>query len=104
MFVSPNYRKTKMDIATMLEYIHNIEITPETILMIDYAYHNEDEDYDGGLSFLDRLYKKLSNYFEINWDVEYLKELIRNSEHPSEDFVTVLKEILTEDMVECYGV
>lgn len=104
MFVSPLYRKTKMDIKRMLDYIHNIEVTVETLLMIDYAYHNEDQDYDDGLSFLDRLYKKLSMYFQISWDVEYLKDLLRKSENPSEDFVAVLKEILTDDMIECYGV
>lgn len=93
-----------MDIKRMLDYIHNIEVTVETLVMIDYAFHSEDQDYDEGLSFLDRLYKKLSMYFEINWDVEYLKDLLRKSEKPSEDFIAVLKEILTDDMIECYGV
>lgn len=104
MFVSPVYRKTKADISRMMEYIHNIEITAETLLMIDHAFHNEDEDYEDGLSFLNRLHKKLSNFFEITWDVEYLKKIIKESENPSQAFVEVLKEILTEDMIECYGV
>lgn len=104
MFVSSTYRKTKMDITRMLEYSHNIEASVETLVMIDYAYHNEDENYQEGLSFLDRLYKKLSNFFEISWDVEYLKDLLRKSENPSEDFIAVLKEILTQDMMECYGI
>ena len=104
MFVSSIYRKTKMDITRMLEYSHNIEATVETLVMIDYAYHNEDENYQEGLSFLDRLHKKLSNFFEISWDVEYLKDLLRKSENPSEDFIAVLKEILTQEMMECYGI
>ena len=104
MFVSSIYRKTKMDITRMLEYSHNIEATVETLVMIDYAYHNEDENYQEGLSFLDRLHKKLSNFFEISWDIEYLKDLLRKSENPSEDFIAVLKEILTQEMMECYGI
>ena len=104
MFVSPVYRKTKTDIKRMMEYIHNMEITVETLLMIDHAFHNEDSDYEDGLSFLNRLHKKLSNFFEITWDVDYLKKIIKESENPSQTFVEVLKEILTEDMIECYGV
>ena len=104
MFVPQIYRKTKMDISNMLGYIHNIDITVETLLTIDYAYHHEQADYEDGLSFLNRLHKKLSNFFELSWDIEYLKKIIKESEDPSQAFVEVLKEILSEDMIECYGI
>jgi chromatin remodeling complex protein RSC6 len=104
ILIPEQYRKTREEIEKMWTYIHNIDISPEILLMIDYAYHSEDENYGDGLSFLDRLYKKLSLFFEINWEVEHLKILIRNSQNPSSEFVVLLNELLTEDMIQCYGV
>jgi hypothetical protein len=102
--VSFEYRKTKEEINEMLEYMNDVDITPEVLLMIDFAYHNTDPDYDRGLSFLDRLHRKLSLYFPIQWNLHNLKFSVRNSKTPSTTFVDILNEILTDDMVACYGV
>lgn len=105
MYISEEYRKTQIEVDKILDSIDDeYEITPELLLMIDYVYHHEDEDYDGGLSFLDRLHKKLSLYFQINWDVVNLKNMVRMAEHPEPVFVYILNELLNPDMVSCYGV
>ena len=104
LLVPEEYRKSPEEIANLWAYMHNIDITPEILLMIDYAYYHEDPNYGDGLSFLDRLYNKLSKYFNINWNVENMKILIRTAEDPSSEFIVVLNELLTEDMIDCYGV
>jgi hypothetical protein len=42
------------------------------LMAIDYAFHHEDIDYDGGLSFIDRLYKKLKSS-KPSWNLADLK-------------------------------
>ena len=102
--IAPEYRKTRQEVSDILSDLHDSDISPEILLMIDYAYHNTDLNYDDGLSFLDRLHWKLSKYFPIQWNVKNLKRMIRDSHHPSTTFVDILNEILTEDMIACYGV
>jgi len=102
--VSQNSRKMKSEIRSMLADMQNIDITAEFLLMIDYAYHNTDNDYDDGLSFLNRLQSKLSGAFPIQWNIQNLKKFIRESPNPSEMFVDVLNEILTDEMITYYGV
>ena len=102
--VTEEYRKTKEELNNILNNMQDNDITAEVLLMIDYAYHNTDNDYDAGLSFLDRLHKKLSMYFPIQWNVHNLKLTIRNSNTPSEVFLDILNEILTDEMIACYGV
>lgn len=104
MIVAPQYRKTKDEISNMVRQLEIVEITPQTLLMIDYAYHNTDDDYDNGLSFLDRLHKKLSKFYPIQWNVPNLKQTVRDAYNPSVMFIDILNEILTDDMVACYGI
>jgi hypothetical protein len=104
MIVAPEYRKTRGEIDAMLLNMDSYDITPEILLMVDFAYHNMDSNYDDGLSFLDRLYWKLSKYYPIQWNVPNLKTMIRKSDNPATTFVDILNEILTEDMVICYGI
>jgi hypothetical protein len=105
MYVAEEYRKTQAELDELLEKMQDeYELTPEVLLMIDYVYHNEDDNYEGGLSFLDRLHKKLSLYFSINWDVTNIKNMIRQSEHPEAAFIYILNELLNPEMISCYGV
>lgn len=102
--VSAEYRKTKEEIDDMLKNMQDIDITPEVLLMIDFAFHNTDRNYDHGLSFLDRLHRKLSIYYPIDWNVENMKLTIRNSNNPAGMYLDILNEILKDDMIACYGV
>jgi hypothetical protein len=104
MIVAQEYRKSQAEVMNMISNFQPIDFTPQTLLTIDYAFHSEDVDYDSGLSFLDRLHWKLSMYYPIQWNIQNLKNMIRNSNNPASTFVDVLNEILTDDMVTCYGV
>ncbi len=88
----------------MLDSMQDTDISPEFLLMVDFAYHNTDSDYDDGLSFLDRLHWKLSMYFPIQWNIQNLKKMIRTSNNPTGTFVDILNELLNEEMIACYGV
>ena len=101
--VAPKYRKTKTEVMAMYDNLGDDDITPELLLMIDYAFHNTDEDYDDGLSFLNRLYDALRVEFKLKWNVDNLRITIRNSSTPSTTFVDILNELLTPDMVDVYG-
>lgn len=104
IIVTAEYRKTKEEIDEMLKYMQDVDITPEVLLMIDFAYHNGDANYDGGLSFLDRLHHKLSMYFPIQWNVANLKAVVRNSNNPPGTFIGILNELLDDAKIACYGV
>jgi hypothetical protein len=102
--VSQQNRKTKAEVTLMVAEMQHIDITPEVLLMIDYAYHNTDNDYDDGLSFLNRLHSKLSQAFPIQWNVQNLKHYVRTSNDPAETFLDILNEILTANMIVYYGI
>lgn len=101
--IAMEYRKLKSEVSEMLNTLGKIDITPEILVMIDYAYHNTDDNYEDGLSFLDRLYKKLSTCFLIRWNVTKLKKMVRDSTNPTVTFMDILNEILTDDMIYYYA-
>ena len=98
MFVPEKLRKTKeeMDVEIASEHTSN----PDLLIMIDYVFHHEDEDYDGGLSFFDRLHAKLSRFYTLFWEPESLKKTI----HSEEVYVAVVHSILDLQKVNVYGV
>jgi hypothetical protein len=104
MIVGLEYRKTKEEVNRMVDLLQDGDVTSKMLLAIDFAYHNMDNDYEDGLSFLDRLHRKLSIYYPIHWNIQNMKDMIRNSNNPSSTFVDVLNEILTDEMILCYGV
>lgn len=101
--VAPKYRKTKTEVLNIVNNIGDDEISSELLLMIDYAFHNTDNDYDDGLSFLNRLYSALSTKFQLTWNVNNLKTSIKNSKTPSIMIIDILNEILTTEMMDWYG-
>jgi len=52
------------------EFIH-----AKRFIEVDYAFHKDDQDYDGGLSFIDRIFAKLS-IFNPHWNVTEIKQSI----------------------------
>ena len=76
----------------------------DVLMKVDYVYHHHDNDYDGGLSFIDRLYKKVGQYDWNNWDTNQLKENIRNSNDPQAEYVRVISQMLSDNRnVAIYG-
>ncbi len=74
------------------------------ILTIDYFYHNHMPNYDGGLSFFDRLDKKIGRFHE-NWDIEGFKRIIRGSNNPVSVYEDIVKYMLEDpNDINYYGV
>jgi hypothetical protein len=105
LVIPEKYCKTREEIRAMLSAKNKIKLTPEILLMIDYAYYHDDPNYEDGLSFLDRLYNKLSKYFNVNWPLDIMKNTIRNAPNPFDAFLNVLGIMLdNQEMMECYGI
>ena len=102
-YINANFQWTKDDVRSMdtIEDENNIPI--ETLVGVHYAYHKNDADFDGGLNFLDLLFKKLNKPFKLNWNVEEMKNQIRNSDNPQMAYLDLLRNILTTDMTAYYG-
>lgn len=83
---------------------NNEEVTWTLILKVDHAHHYHENNYDNGLSFIDRLYHKLQRPFNLQWNIEELKETIRTSNQPEYEYLNILGNLLTQEMVEYYGV
>jgi hypothetical protein len=78
--------------------------TWETLLMVDYMFHHQDNDYDDGLSFLDRLNHKIGR-FHPEWNIEEYKDRIRNSNDPVAKYVHIVSNMLSDPTdVFYYGV
>lgn len=103
-YVPEECRKTIEEVTSILKNMKDNDITPKVLLMVDYAYHNTDNDYEDGLSFLNRLHTKLSRCFLIEFDLYILKQKTSYSNNPSVDFLDGLNKILTDKMIEYYGV
>jgi hypothetical protein len=72
-------------------------VTPiwSDLLTIDYFYYNHCANYDGGLSFIDRLNKKIG-HLHPNWDITGLKKIIMQSGNPQEIYVDIIKYLLDD--------
>lgn len=103
-YISNEYKFDKNELDNLLANLGEDEATWETLLMVDYAYHNQDNQYDNGLSFLDRLNRKLGR-FHPNWTVNEWKDSIRNSNNPTDEFIRIVSNMLeNQSDVAYYGV
>jgi hypothetical protein len=93
MFVPEEFQKTQSYVMTQIAPLEKIEWMH--LLMSDYAFHSEDSDYDGGLSFFDRLNKKLGHFHE-SWDIDGFKSVVRNANDPPSVYMDILKYMLED--------
>jgi hypothetical protein len=82
-------------------------VTWRELLMVDYVYHHKDADYDGGMSFVDRLFKKLSNVRRQWGSLANIKRLITNGssfEEKKDRYLWTIRLLLSNQSdVDCYG-
>ncbi len=64
------------------------------LIAVDYIYHNADNDYDDGLSFLDRLNNKLGA-FHPEWDIQAMKTEIEHSLNPQSKYLKTVASMLS---------
>lgn len=103
MYVPQEFQVTKCMLKDHITSLGDAIASAQLILMVDYVYHHDDADYDGGLSFLDRLYKKLHGSHP-NWNVNDMKDMIRNANDKHSEYMDMIENMLmTESDRVCYG-
>jgi len=87
------YTSKEMDIFISKLDVDNLKW--KDLLTLDYFFHFQDLDYDGGLSFFDRLNKKLG-INHPNWDIDGLKRIVRNSMNPLLIYEDIVQDLLKD--------
>lgn len=71
--------------------------TWKDLLAIDFAYNHETNNYDDGLSFMDRLHEKLGEFHaEWNENIPLWKNDIRQADNPCEVYVRIIEHMLSD--------
>lgn len=99
MFVSQNFRVSKAYITNLLQ---DEEVTWRHLIMIDYAYHHEDANYEEGLSFFDRLYTKLGR-FHPEWNIQEMKQDVEDAPNQQEMYSSIIANMLDANDIAYYG-
>ena len=103
-YIPNNYKVTNDQFDQIYNNLGENDATWETLIMADYVCHHNDEDYDDGLTFFDRLQKKIGQFHE-DWNIQIFKSMIRQSENPALEYVMIVKNMLADPSdVAYYGV
>ncbi len=103
MYVPNNLRASRNDIDDEIRNLGENLGTYDLLVKIDYHYHHQDNDYDGGLSMLDRIKRKLGR-FHPEWDIESMKNDIRNASDPIAEYAWVINLMFaSESDIAYYG-
>jgi len=104
MYIPQLWHFQQNDVAEMLQGLHENDVSFEELIKIDHAFHHADPLYDGGLSFIDRINDKIGR-FHPNWNIENIKQYIRDSEKPSLEYILVISAMFSRPgMIAYYGV
>ena len=80
----------RLSIQQVSEKIANMEegelIHAKRFIEIDYAYHHQDADYNGGLSLIDRIFDKIG-HFHPHWNVIEMKQSIMTADDRENAYV-----------------
>lgn len=104
-YIPNKFKVTKEQFDEIYNSLGENDATWETLLMADYAYHHQDSDYNNGLSFMDRLEKKIGK-FHPEWDIGEYYDLVELCKYDkAEQFASIIQEMLTNPSdVMYYGV
>ena len=104
MYVPEPWHFKENDVAEMLFDLKDEDVSFEELIKIDYAFHNTDPSYDGGLSFLDRIAAKIGR-FHPNWNIDNIKQHVRDAETPQLEYIIVVSSMFSRaGMLRYYGV
>ena len=102
MFVYHHLRVSKAQVSQEIQDVP--EVHSKLLIKIDYAYHCHSPNYDDGLSFLDRIAAKIGR-FNPNWDIQEMKQQIRDSDTPRQEYVQIIEKMFENPgMIAYYGV
>ena len=96
MYVPINYQiNSANEIEAFVSNLNERYPTWSDLITIDYFYHHHMPDYDGGLSFLDRIHKKLGK-FHPEWNIADLKSVVRHAQHPVSVYADIIAYMFNE--------
>ena len=94
LYVPKEYQmNSSQEVINMVARFDKEQPTWYELLMIDYFYHSHESNYEGGLSFLDRLSKKIGQ-FHPEWNIEDLKYIIQNANNPVAVYLDIVEYML----------
>jgi hypothetical protein len=81
-----------------------VKVSPLLLIEIDHFYHMHLSNYEGGLSFIDRINAKIGRFYP-DWKIEKMKDRIHASPTPQLEYVAVISEMFSgKGMIAYYGV
>lgn len=97
MYIPIEYRVAEQQ---MQEEVRDLEaqnyefedVPIDLLIKIDWVYHHHENNYDGGLSFLDRLNNKIGQFLNVN--IDNLKLQIRSANDPQNEYRNVVHNLL----------
>jgi len=102
MFVPANLRFTQQKLNDIMNLLHESTDVPyKLLIVVDYIYHHSDNDYDDGLSFLDRLHAKIGK-FHPEWNIQEMKQEIEYSIHPEDKYLKTIANMLSNPADRAY--
>jgi len=96
MFISDSYKiHTSEDMSKFIQSFDIHSPIWSDLITIDYFYYHHESDYDNGLSFIDRLNKKLGP-FHPEWDIPAMKKYIVEASCPSAVYIRIIRDMLSD--------
>ena len=101
----PDY--LRLTIQQVNDKISNMQegdpVNAKQLIEIDHAYHKDEQNYNGGLSFIDRIFGKIGR-FHPNWNVIEMKQEIMTSDDRENAYVDrIIAMFDRPGMIEFYG-
>jgi hypothetical protein len=104
MYVAKKYQVyTAQEMDEFIARLNEIYPTWRDLLIVDYFYYNHTADYDGGLSFFDRVNAKIGR-FHPEWNIGEFKELVRTADNKEKTYNQIIQLMFMDPMdIEYYG-
>ena len=100
MFVPEYLRFNHEKLDEVMKLLQNVddEVTDvpyRLLIVVDYIYHHDELNYEGGLSFLDRLNHKLGA-FHPEWNIQLMKDEIINADNAQNKYLNTIGNMLSK--------
>lgn len=104
MYVAKKYQVyNAQEMDEFIARLNEIYPTWRDLLIVDYFYYNHTADYDGGLSFFDRINAKIGR-FHPEWNIVEFKELVRTADNKEKTYNQIIQLMFMDPMdIEYYG-
>jgi hypothetical protein len=104
MYVAKKYQVySAQEMDEFIARLNEIYPTWRDLLIVDYFYYNHTADYDGGLSFFDRINAKIGR-FHPEWNIREFKELVQTADNKEKTYNQIIQLMFMDPMdIEYYG-